>query len=72
MLVCDTSTDEYSILFEGSKENCDEELLLLLTVEQLIREAAANAKLYNTDPETQIEAELALRSYLLSDEEEEN
>tara|TARA_R110002110_G_scaffold16569_25_gene71699 strand:+ start:2808 stop:3044 length:237 start_codon:yes stop_codon:yes gene_type:complete len=72
VLVCDTSTDEYSVLFEGSEDNCNTELLLLLTVEKLIGDAAVDAKHYETDAETQIEAELALRIHLLSDEEYDN
>ena len=72
VLVCDTSTDEYSVLFEGSEDNCNTELLLLLTVEKLIGDAAVDAKRYETDAETQIEAELALRIHLLSDEEYDN
>jgi hypothetical protein len=70
--VCDATTEEYSVLYEGSEEDCKVELALLQVIECLVKSAADNAKKYGTDAITQLEAELAMKLYLLDDEGDEN
>jgi len=72
VLVCDTTTEEYSVLYEGSEEDCKTELVLLQVVECLVKNAADNAKKYGTDAITQLEAELAMKLHLLGGEDDEN